>query len=321
MKNTTTRLVLAASLAFALNACGDEAADKSGGALASANSGAKVEQVATAAATAKPSSKGGMSPVETTLEAGRLAKANDLKGLVGLILPAAQLKEAEENWEKTRTEPATEQERKEFADNIAKLIAPGAVDKLVTEATPQLEQLKLQMPMYVGMGMGMAQQAINSNAELSESEKKQAIDSLTAIQTWAGKTDVTDPARLRKALTELANGVRATQITTLDQVRALNFDQALGKGGVLFAAVKKSLAAYDFDLDQTFSSVRAEQVNLEGDNAVVKTTVRFLGQEISSEAPMVRVDGRWYGKSMIEKLKQVSAENSTESGAESKTGG
>lgn len=310
MKHTTTRLVLAASLAFALNACGDESAEKSGGALAS--TGAKTEQVAAAStASAKPTNKSGMSPVETTLEAGRLAKANDLKGLVGLILPAAQLKEAEENWEKTRAEPATDQERKEFADNIAKLIAPGAVDKLVTEAEPQLAQLKLQMPMYVGMGMGMAQQAINENAQLSESEKKQAIDSLTAVQTWANKTDLTDPNRMRKALNELANGVRATQITTLDQVRALSFDQALGKGGVLFAAVKKSLAAYDFDLDQTFSSVRAEQVSVEGDNAVVKTTIRFLGQEISSEAPMVRVDGRWYGKSMIEQLKKAEVESKT----------
>lgn len=313
MKNTTTRLVLAASLAFAISACGDDSAEKSGGALA--NSGAKAEQVAAAAplASAKPN-RSGMSPVETTLEAGRLAKANDLKGLVSLILPAAQLKEAEENWEKTRKEPTSEQERKEFADNIAKLIAPGAVDELVTAAEPQLAQLKLQMPMYVGMGMGMAQQAINDNAELSEAEKKQALDSLTAIQTWAGKTDLTDPNRLRKALNELANGVRATQITTLDQVRALSFDQALGKGGVLFAAVKKSLAAYDFDLDQTFSSVRAEQVSVDGDNAVVKTTIRFLGQEISSEAPMVRVDGRWYGKSMMEQLKKATT-------AESKAGG
>lgn len=313
MKNTTTRLVLAASLAFAISACGDDSAEKSGGALAS--TGAKTEQVAAAApaASAKPS-RTGMSPVETTLEAGRLAKANDLKGLVSLILPAAQLKEAEENWEKTRAEPTTEQERKEFADNIAKLIAPGAVDELVTLAEPQLAQLKLQMPMYVGMGMGMAQQAINGNTELSEAEKKQALESLTAIQTWAGKTDLTDPNRLRKALNELANGVRATQITTLDQVRALSFDQVLGKGGVLFAAVKKSLAAYDFDLDQTFSSVRAEQVSVEGDTAVVKTTIRFLGQEISSEAPMVRVDGRWYGKSMMEQLKKATSAESSAGG-------
>lgn len=310
MKNTTTRLVLAASLAIALGACGEDTTEKSGGALASASS-PKVEQVASAST--QPS-KGGMSPVETTLEAGRLAKANDLKGLVSLILPAAQLKEAEENWEKNRAEPISEQERKEFEENVAKLIAPGAVDELVAAAEPQLAQLKLQMPMYVGMGMGMAQQAINGNADLSEAEKKQALDSLTAIQAWAGKTDITDPNRLRKALTELANGVRATKITTLEQVRALSFDQALGKGGVLFAAVKKSLAAYDFDLDQTFSSVRAEQVSVDGDSAVVKTTIRFLGQEISSEAPMVRVDGRWYGKSMMEQLKKATS-------AESKTGG
>jgi hypothetical protein len=309
MSKNTLSIALCVTLALGLAACGDDAASVTATATGSVGSG-KVAQVATAA----PNKQ--MGPVETTLEIGRLAKSNDIKGLLALSVPGAEIKKMADNWESKRKEPLTDANRKEFADGLAKLLAPGAIDELMAQAEPQLAQLKPQMPLYVGMGVGFLQQGINANGEMTEEQKKQAVAMVGALQTWAGKTDLTDPNRLRKALTELASGVRATNITTLDQMQALSFDQVLGKGGVMFGALKKALNVYDLNMDQMLSSVKAQQVSMTGDTAVIKSSMTFLGQEFASETPMVKVDGRWYSKGSIDALKKA-----TESMETPKAGG
>ena len=291
-------LALGAVLALSLAACGGDepaATAKATGSLAAP----KVAQVAAAI----PSTS--MGPAQVSMELAHLAKINDLKGMMNLAMPAPALKKMVDSWETKRQEPITDSDRKEFADGIAKLIAPGAIDELMAQAEPEMAALKPQMAMYVPMGIGMAQQAISANADLSEVQKKQATDMVSALQGWAMKTDLTDPNRLRKALTELASGVRATNITTLDQLQALSFDQMLGKGGVLFGSMKRAFNAYDLNMDEMFTSLKAEQISMTGDTAVVRTSMSFLGQPITSEAQMVKSDGRWYSKDSIEALEKV----------------
>ena len=291
-------LALGVVLALSLSACGGEeptATAKATGMIAAP----KVAQVAAAV------SSSSMGPAQVTMELAHLAKINDLKGMLTLAMPAAQMKKMVDSWEAKRKEPISETDRKEFADGIAKLIAPGAIDELMALAEPEMAALKPQMAMYSAIGIGMAQQAITANADLSESQKKQATEMVGALQGWATKTDFTDPNRLRKALTELATGVRATNITTLDQLQGLSFDQMLGKGGVLFGSMKRAFNAYDLNMDSMFSSVKAEQLSMSGDTAVVKTSMTFLGHPMTSETQMVKSDGRWYSKDSIDALKKA----------------
>ena len=290
-------LALGVVLALTLSACGGEeptATAKATGMIAAP----KVAQVAAAVSSS-------MGPAQVTMELAHLAKINDLKGMLTLAMPAAQMKKMVDSWEAKRKEPISESDRKEFADGIAKLIAPGAIDELMALAEPEMAALKPQMAMYSAIGIGMAQQAITANADMSESQKKQATEMVGALQGWATKTDFTDPNRLRKALTELATGVRATNITTLDQLQGLSFDQMLGKGGVLFGSMKRAFNAYDLNMDSMFSSVKAEQLSMSGDTAVVKTSMTFLGQPMTSETQMVKSDGRWYSKDSIDALKKA----------------
>ena len=51
--------------------------------------------------------------------------------------------------------------------------------------------------------------------------------------------------------------------------------------------------------------IKAEQISMTGDTAVVRTSMTFLGQPITSEAQMVKSDGRWYSKDSIEALNKV----------------
>ena len=297
MSKNKLSLALGVVLALNLAACGEEpaATAKATGSIAAP----KVAQVAAAVSTSS------MGPAQVSMELAHLAKINDLKGLMTLAMPAAEMKKMVASWETKRKEPITDSDRKEFADGIAKLIAPGAIDELMAMAEPEMAALKPQMAMYIPMGIGIAQQSISANADLSEAQKKQATEMVGALQTWAMKTDFTDPNRLRKALTELSTGVRSTNVTTLDQLQALSFDQMLGKGGVLFGSMKRAFNAYDLNIDEVFTSVKAEQISMSGDTALVKTSMTFLGQPMSSETQMVKSDGRWYSKDSIEALNKV----------------
>ena len=311
LKNKLSR-ALGVVLALSLGACGDEpvATAKATGSI----SAPKVAQVAAA------ESSTSMGPAQVSMELARLAKINDLKGMMTLALPAAQMKKMVESWETKRKEPITASDRKAFADAIAKLIAPGAIDELMAIAEPEMAALKPQMAMYIPMGIGLAQQSISANGDLSEVQKKQATELVGAMQTWAMKTDFTDPNRLRKALTELATGVRATSITTRDQLQGLSFDQMLGKGGVLFGSMKRAFNAYDLNIDEMFTSLKAEQISMTGDAALVKTSMTFLGQPMSSETEMVKMDGHWYSKESIDALSKV-AESAMSENKEDANGG
>jgi len=295
---TPARGALGVVLALSLAACGSDEPTATGQAMGSI-AAPKVAQVASAV-----SSKS-MGPAQVSMELAHLAKINDLKGMMTLAMPAPALKKIVDSWEAKRLEPITDINRKEFADGIAKLIAPGAIDELMTLAEPQLVAAKPQMAFYVPVGVGFLQQAIAANADMKEAQKKQATEMVAALQVWATKTDLTDPNRLRKALTELAIGVKATKVTTLDQLQGLSFDQMLGKGGVLFGSMKRAFNAYDLNMDEMFTSLKAEEISVTGDTAVIKTSMTFLGQAISSEAQMVKSDGRWYSKDSIEALEKV----------------
>lgn len=266
---------------------------------------------------AAPISIAAASPAGVAGEMGQLAKRSDIKGLARLLLPPEHYNKAVKEWDDKRKIALTEKDRQEFIEGWGKLIAPGAVDEIMKEAEPQLVQMKGQIPMYVAMGAGFAQQTIQADEKMTPAQKEQASALLNALQGWAMKTDFADAARLRKALTEFSNGARATKIATLDDLHALNFEQVLDKGGVMFTAFKRALNAYDLNMDEMFSTIKSEQLSMAGDLAKVKTTFQFLGQTITAENELVKVDGKWYGKDMLEGLEKREAEALVEANAPS----
>ncbi len=299
MLRKLTNLTAALTFALAIAACGGE--EKAAGNAAGA-AGATTQKAAAASAGAVKTNLG---PAETTMEMMRAFKNNDLRGMMKVALPDKDYAKMAKEWETKRKEPITEQDRKEFTDNMAKLTGPTAIDDMMREVEPKLAEMKAQMPMMIGMGVAMGQQSIQANEKFSAAQKEQATAVLNAMQGWAMKTDFSDPARLRKAATEFANAVKASKVTTLDQVAGMNFDQLLDKGGVMIGGFKNAMRAYDFNVDEMMGSYKAEQVSLNGDNAKIKTTMTMFGQAIVSESDMVKIDGRWFSKESVEALKQA----------------
>ncbi len=275
-------LALAGALALALVACGK----KEGTAESPAVVQAKAQQ---------------MGPVDTLKATTDAFQQNDLSTLLALSLPPEKLKEMRAEWDKNRAEPVTEEDRKEFAEGWGKITADGAVDTLMAEASPQLEQMKMQLPMMMPMFQGMATMGVQENQDLSDEQKAAATGALTGLFTWAQTADLTNEAKLRQALTIAHERSRSLDVNTLDDMRALEFDQALAKGSVMLSAVKDIFNVYGLSLDDIAASMKAEEVSSSGDLAKVRTSYTLFGQDISYETELVKQGGRWYSKD-IEKF-------------------
>jgi hypothetical protein len=307
------KLAAALSLAIALVACGDDTASQKAAGNAAGSTPAPAPKIA---AMVNPS---GLGPVQVTTEAANAFKRNDLRTMVKLMMPDADYAKAQTEWDTKRKTAPTAKERADFTESLNKLLAPGAIDKLVAEAEPKLTEMKPQLAM-IPMFAGMAQQGIQADETKSAAEKAQLTAMLNAAQGWAVKTDFTDANRLRKALNEIANGVRATKITSLDQMQALSFDQVLDKAGVMVGGMKSAMRAYDLNLDDIVASYKAEQVSVTGNNAKIKTTVTMFGQQIVGETDMVKVGDRWFSKGSVDAIKQA-AEKVTGSKLDQPAGG
>jgi outer membrane murein-binding lipoprotein Lpp len=233
---------------------------------------------------------------------------NDLKALLQASMPPAELDRIRADWDKQRAEPITDEERAEFAESWGKITAADGVDKIMAEIEPQLAEMKPQLAGIIGMGQGMATMSIQQSTDLTDQQKTQATQFMNGLSGWLGKTDFADPALMRTALTALAEGLRATGITKLDDIKALSFDEMLVKAGPAVGGVKNALAAYGFSLDAIADSVKTEVVSESGDVAKLKVSYALFDAPLSFESEMQKVDGQWYGKDMLEQIEKAKAE-------------
>ena len=241
---------------------------------------------------------------------------NDLKTLLTSVMPPAELERIRADWDKQRAEPITEEDRAEFADSWGKLTAPDGVDKIMAEVEPKLAEVKPQLAGMIAMGQGMATMSIAQSTDLTEPQKAQATAFLNGMGGWLSKTDFADAALMRKSLTALADGMRATGITSLDDIQGLSFDQLLDKAAPAVGGFKNALAAYGFSLDAIADSVKSEIVSENGDVAKLKVSYALFDSPMSFESEMKKVDGRWYGKDMLDQIEKAKQEAAAEVAAE-----
>lgn len=265
-----------------------------------------------AAAPGASVSGGADRPDEAILASARLARQGDIAGLFENMLPPAEFARIKAEWnDRTGQREISDEDRARFAEAMAKLTAPNAVDAIHAEIEPDLRQFdaqyKAQLPGMVAMGQGYLQGLVQQSSELSPAEKEQAVAAIKSLGEWAQKTNFTDPALVRKSLETLSATASALDIKTLDEARALNFEQAAPKIGIAFNGLKKLLDGYGLSIDQTLDSVKTEVVSNDGTNARVRVSYSFLGAPLSTQTDMVKIDGRWYGKDTIDKIAEHKA--------------
>jgi len=290
------RAALLASLFLVVSACGDKAQEQ-----------APAAQAAT--------------PDGAILRSTRLLKEGDIHGLIRHAMPPADYEQARSEWKRSvDATPATDEDREKFAETMQRLTAPGAEEALFAEIEPQLQafdaEYQQQMPMYVAMGTGWLQGMVQESKDLSPEARQQAIAVIAAMGEWVRRTHFTDPAAVKEVVAIFVRAAREVDMPTLDQARALDFEQSMDKMRITFLALKDALAVYGLSVDGVLDSVKAEVLANDGQEARVRVSYTLFDTPLAGEVDMVNVDGRWYGKDTIDTLRAQAGEQAAEDAAD-----
>jgi hypothetical protein len=246
-------------------------------------------------------------PEAAVMHSVRLLRQGDFKGIVEASAPPARVEAAKQRWmSELKDEAITDEARAEFAATMARLTAPDAEQQMMAEIRPQLEQfqgeMKAQLPAMVAMGKGFILAAVNESEDIAAEQKPQVTNLVNALGTWAESGEFASVERAERAVAAVTATARKMPVRTLDEVHALDFNGMMDLMSIGFSGVKDVLSVYDINLDQSLDGARAETVSQEGDNATVRVHFDLLGAPLNIDVPMVRIDGRWYGKDAIENL-------------------
>jgi hypothetical protein len=279
-------------------------------ALAAAGFGCNQQPAATApAASAAPAAAApAATPDAAVAVAVKALRDNNLSALFEVSLPPGEFAKLKTDWNKDiNSEPVTEEDRKQFAETMNKLTAPGAEDKMFAEIKPQLDEMDkqaAQIPMMIAMGQGFAQSAIQQNKDLTDTQKQQVTQLLDATAKWAQNTKFTDPALVKGAIAVVCKTARDLNLKSVDEARALSYDQGMQKAGIVLGGAKQVLAVYGLNMDKALDSVKVQTLAANGDTAKVKISYTAFDTPFSTESDLVRVDGKWYGKDAMDKWKK-----------------
>jgi hypothetical protein len=250
-----------------------------------------------------------LGPAETVTQQARELQQGDLASLVQLAVPPAQYEKLKADWSlRVKQDPASEEDKREFAETMAKMTAADAEQALYAELEPALAkaeaEMGAQLPLMVGMGRGFAVQAINESIKLSPAQKQQATAFIDAFAKWVEGAQFFDRDKARQALAGVVSTARQLGVTSLDEVEQMDFETAMQKAGQAYLGVRDVLKVYGLDLDATLASVQSKVKSQQGDQAVVEVSYELFGQALSFETNMTQRDGRWYGSEALQEIEK-----------------
>ncbi|MAL03488.1 MAG: hypothetical protein CL625_04295, partial [Arenimonas sp.] len=267
------------------------------------------------------------SPVAAIEAQAQALRDNDLVRWSRLSLPPELHARSEALWNQrlAEAEPADPEEAREYAETMARLMAPDAEQALMRDIEPKLAEFESeiagQWPLMQATAGIFLNAAIEANTELSDADKSHGQELVAAVLAWAQPSLFTDRERAREAIRALSATARELDLPTLEDARALEMMPAMEKGGIALAGFKQAAKAYDMDLDASLDGVEAELLSREGDRARVKVTYPLLGDVVSFEMDMQRVGEGWYSADAIRQAEADLAEAAQDAGADADLAG
>lgn len=240
-------------------------------------------------------------PVTAAKDLSVAFRTNDFDRLTHIMAPPEDYAKLEARYKdkQAKTPAPTDEESKQFADQLAEYTAPDAEAKLFAQVQPKLAQMGPQIPMGVAMMSGIMGQSIEQNPKLTPTEKDQAKAVLTAITKWATTAKLDDPDKAKQAIGVIVATARSLKLTTLADAQKLSFAQVMDKAGTGIGGVRKALAVYGFDTDKMLDSVSVAKKSQDGDKAVVTVSYTIMDTPVTFDLDMVRRDGRWYSADLL----------------------
>lgn len=219
-------------------------------------------------------------------------KHNDIKALLQASMSQEEFDEAVSEFEKAKAS-VSEADKAQFEQMMGMLTADGAEDQIMAMATPQLEQLRAQLPMLLMMGKGMASSTIQSSTDIPDNQKETATKAVNALLDFVEKNDILSEEVTRKAISAAVSTAKSLDMKTLDDLQNLSFDDAMGKASVVMGGFKNVLGAYGISFDELLNSIEVSDVNQSGDSASMKLAYEFLGQSFDQDVKMSKKEGKW----------------------------
>ncbi len=223
-------------------------------------------------------------------------KSNDLKSLIKNSLSQEQYNDLVTEFENNKTGNFSEADKAQFAQTVTMLTADGAEDNLYAMVEPQLEQARAMLPMMLMMGKDQILQGIKENPMLPETQRDSAATVVGAAMDWMGENDILSEDKTKAAISAMVATAKELNMTSLDDVENMSFDQALEKGSIALGGVKNILGAYGVSMDDMLNSVEVDNVDVKGDTASMLVTFEMFGESVSQVMNMVKKDGVWIGE-------------------------
>ncbi len=264
---------------------------------------------------AQPSASANNEPASAVMNQVKLLDQGRIDALVKASLPPADYQAVRQKFAEQQKEqaPITDKQRQEFAAKMKELSAPDAEQSLFKQLLPVLQQYdskyKAQLPMYVGMGQTMMTTAINQSKDMTPEQKKQAGEMLAAAAQWAQSTNWGDQDKAKQAISVVTSTVRKLDVKTLEQARAMSYEQAMDKYGQVWMGVRKIFKVYGADLDKALASVKAKTTNQADHKATVEISYSLFDKPMKSQIHMIERDGHWYNANLVAKLEEAMAED------------
>ena len=255
------------------------------------------------------SQPGGRTPTAAVQSSVNLLKAGNFSGFWKHALPPADYLTLRTGWQHhQQSQPAvTAQDRARFSAILQQLTAPGAQDRLYAELQPKLsrmqQQYQDQLPVLLKVGEALLKSRVAQNPQLTAAQKAQASSVLDVLEPWAQQAPWFDLAKAKQAIGVSVATARALALQSPDQLRAMDFDTAMGKYAQGFAGLRQLLAIYGLSIDDALNSVRLTQLSRSRGHAVVKIDYTLLGKPLSAESSLVEQDGRWYSEDLLNHLR------------------
>lgn len=250
-------------------------------------------------------------PAQAVIAQAKLLKLGKFDALVRASLPPEDYQKFRHNFRDLGkdADQITAEERKKFAANMRKLTAPDAEKQLYQRLSPVLDQYqtkyKALLPMYIGMAQTVATTAIQQSAELSAAQKDQISTLMRGAARWVQSTDWGNRDKAKKAIATLVATARDVDIKTIEQARALDYEQAMHKYSRIWDGARQLLAVYGLDVNQALASVKATTVQREDHKAVVEVGFKLFGEPQKTRVKMLERDGHWYVAERLEQLQEA----------------
>jgi hypothetical protein len=236
----------------------------------------------------------------------RLTATGDFDGLMKNRLPAADYKQWRGEWDAAHARPgaASATQDQQFAQIMQMLTEPGAEAKLAKRLQPELAKLRGSkgetLPIASGILQAAGKQMIAASPQLGPTQKTLATEGLNALIEWTRATDFSDPKKASKAIALVCATARQLHMQTLAQWRAQDYAQTMHSYGILWNGLENLLNIYGLDLANDLGSADVTATANDGTHATVKLDMKFAGQPLSGEWPMVKQAGHWYDATLLE---------------------